>query len=307
MNIDVSTAVAKAGGSADFGGSAGFKVDVNRGERVGRVSSEWFSRPADERYLSLSELYAAVRARAERAAARTVESRAIRVEASRDDAERLTLIVPGPERPVAPTHWSFGQLAAWSARRPPICASFRRRSPAINLQYGLLRTAPNRSRPWRSRTAASNCAPSPVPTMAASTTTNWSPPCSGSPATAPAIRAGRCPACSTGRPMIYNPLVDITKDTTTLYASDRDVSVPGRRSQSDRGRAAAGRLARPLFPRLLLLELRGRRQDARHRLASIFAPSARTAISGASRISRRSPSATPNTPRRASPTRRRRR
>ena len=26
-------------------------------ERVGRVSSEWFSRPDDERYLSLSDLY----------------------------------------------------------------------------------------------------------------------------------------------------------------------------------------------------------------------------------------------------------
>ena len=39
-----------------------------------------------------------------------MESRAIRVEARRDDGERLALIVPGQERPVAPTHWSFGQL-----------------------------------------------------------------------------------------------------------------------------------------------------------------------------------------------------
>ncbi len=40
--------------------SGGYKVDVSRGERIGRVSSEWFSRPADERYLSLSELGRAV-------------------------------------------------------------------------------------------------------------------------------------------------------------------------------------------------------------------------------------------------------
>ena len=52
--------------------SAGYKVDISRGERIGRVSSEWFSRPDDERYLSLSALHAAVRARADRAAARTV-------------------------------------------------------------------------------------------------------------------------------------------------------------------------------------------------------------------------------------------
>jgi hypothetical protein len=34
-------------------------LEVTRGERLSRVSSEWFSRPADERYLSLSKLFAA--------------------------------------------------------------------------------------------------------------------------------------------------------------------------------------------------------------------------------------------------------
>src|SRR5258707_8371315 len=89
-----------------------YKVDVNRGQRIGRVSSEWFSRPADERYLSLSELFGAVSGRAERSRTRTAESSAIRVEASRGDAERLALIVPGTDVPLAPTHWSFGQLTS---------------------------------------------------------------------------------------------------------------------------------------------------------------------------------------------------
>jgi len=62
----------------------GFKVDISRGERIGRVSSEWFSRPDDERYLSLSELYSAVRSRANRAITRTVESRTIRVDVAKD-------------------------------------------------------------------------------------------------------------------------------------------------------------------------------------------------------------------------------
>src|SRR5258707_1075359 len=75
--------------------SSGFRVDVSRGERVGRVSSEWFSRPDDERYLSLTDLYDAVRRRADRAQARTVESRAVKVEAISDNAERLALLVPG--------------------------------------------------------------------------------------------------------------------------------------------------------------------------------------------------------------------
>lgn len=45
--------------------AGGYKVDLIRGELVGRVSSEWFARPADERYFSLSELFAAVRSRTE--------------------------------------------------------------------------------------------------------------------------------------------------------------------------------------------------------------------------------------------------
>jgi hypothetical protein len=108
MNINTSHTAVTAGRLA----TPGFKVDVSRGERVGRVSSEWFSRPDDERYLSLSELYAAVRSRADRATARTVESRGIRVEASRDNAERLALIVPGRETPIVPTHWGFGPLCS---------------------------------------------------------------------------------------------------------------------------------------------------------------------------------------------------
>src|SRR5258707_15408076 len=92
--------------------AGGYKVDARRGQHIGRVSSEWFSRPADERYLSLSDLYAAVRRRTERSRTRTIESAAIRVEASRDDAERLTLVLPGSDAPIAPTHWSFGQLAS---------------------------------------------------------------------------------------------------------------------------------------------------------------------------------------------------
>ena len=79
--------------------------------QIGRVSSEWFTRPADERYLWLSELYGAVRGRSDLSRTRTVESATIRLEASREAPERLTLALPRAEAPVAPTHWSFGQLA----------------------------------------------------------------------------------------------------------------------------------------------------------------------------------------------------
>eukprot|EP01042_Synura_sphagnicola_P011850 gene11850-15106_t len=67
--------------------SGGYKVDVTRGERVGRVSSAWFSRPDDERFLSLGELASAVRGPSERSRTRVVETALIHVEANRNDPE----------------------------------------------------------------------------------------------------------------------------------------------------------------------------------------------------------------------------
>jgi len=203
--------------------SGGYKVNVSRGERVGRVSSEWFSRPDDERYLSLEDLFASVKARAERSRTRTVESAAIRVEAHRDDPERLALVLPDAEAPVAPTHWSFGQLASLVGAP----AAYLRQLPAplagINLQYGLtshraelvktletedgrteLRavTGPDYGRIYDHELVSA------VRRIAGNGTgdTRWKVP--------------GVLDWSTG---VYNPMVDVTKDTTTLYASDRDV------------------------------------------------------------------------------------
>ena len=203
--------------------SKGFRVDISRGENIGRVSSEWFSRPDDERYLSLTELYDAVKGRADRAKARTVESRAVRVEASRDDAERLSLIVPGQEQPVAPTHWSFGQLCSLVGAP----ARYLRDLPAplagINLQHGLVShrgelvktletedgrvelravTGPDYGRIWDHELVAA------VMKIAGNGVgdTMW-----------------KVPGVLDWATMTHNPFVDVTKDTTTLYASDRDV------------------------------------------------------------------------------------
>src|ERR1700758_463707 len=200
-----------------------YKVDVSQGERIGRVSSEWFSRPDDERYLSLSELFGAVRGRAERSRTRTAESAAIRVEANRDDAERLTLLLPGEEVPLAPTHWSFGQLTTMIGAPSTYLRQLPAPLAAINLQYGLnshraeliktleveegrveLRavTGPDYGRIFDHELVAA------VQKIAGNGTgdTRWKVP--------------GVLDWSTG---VYNPHVDITRDTTTLYASDRDV------------------------------------------------------------------------------------
>ncbi|AOF96716.1 DUF932 domain-containing protein [Sphingobium sp. RAC03] len=200
-----------------------YRVDVSRGQNNSRVSSEWFSRPDDERFLSLGDLYDKVRTRADNATARIVESRAVRVEARTDDPERLMLHVPGRSDPVLPTHWSFGQMCSLVGAP----ASYLRGLPAplagINMQHGLLAhrgeqvklletqngrtelravTGPDYGRIWDHELVAA------VMKIAGNGTgdTRW-----------------KVPGGLDWRTMHYNPVIDITRDNTTLYASDRDV------------------------------------------------------------------------------------
>lgn len=200
-----------------------FKVDISRGRNVGRVSSEWFSRPDDERFLSLGNLYDRGRGRADRASTQIVESQAFRVAARADEPERLSLLMPGSETGSAPTNWSFGQLCGLVGAP----ASYLRVLPAalagINLQHGLLAhrgeqvklleakdgrtelravTGPDYGRIWDHELVSA------VMRFAGNGTgdTRW-----------------KVPGVLDWSTMHYNPHVDVAHDTTRLYASDRDV------------------------------------------------------------------------------------
>jgi hypothetical protein len=126
----------------------GYKVDVTRGERVGRVSSEWFSRPADERYLSLSDLYAMVRRRTERSWTRTLESAAIRVEAAATMPSALLCCCPVPTRRL--TGVSVVGTPAAYLRQFPVPARWHQ--PAVRPQLSPSRAAQDaRDRGWSRR------------------------------------------------------------------------------------------------------------------------------------------------------------
>jgi hypothetical protein len=211
--------------AADRPVGGAYRVDISRGRNIGRVSSEWFSRPDDERFLSLTDLYDVVRARADRATTRVVDSKAIRVEARSDSPERLSLMVPDEERPVAPTNWAFGQLCSLVGAP----ASYLRELPAalagINLQHGLVAhrgeqvkllqtddgrtelraaTGPEYGRIWDYELVEA------VMKIAGDGIgqTRW-----------------KVPGVLDWSSMHYNLYVDVTRDTTTLYASDRDVFI----------------------------------------------------------------------------------
>lgn len=202
---------------------APYRVDISRGENISRVSSEWFARPADERFLSLGDLHAKVLARAEAASTRIVESRSIEVRAEAGDADRLTLLAPGCAEPVAPTNWSFGQLCSLVGAPGAYLRGLPAALAGINLQHGLLShrgehvkmlethdgrtelravTGPDYGRIWDHELVAA------VMRIAGNGTgdTRW-----------------KVPGVLDWQAMSYNPHVDVSSETTTLYASDRDV------------------------------------------------------------------------------------
>lgn len=204
-------------------GRNGYKVDVSRGQRVGRVSSEWFSRPDDERFLSLDDLADMVRRRSERSRTRVADSALIHVEASRENPERLALILPGDSVPVASTHWSFGQLASLVGAP----AAYLRQLPAplagINLQYGL---TSHRTQQIKTLEAESGRVE-----LRAVTGPDYGRIYDHELVEAVQRIAGngvndtrwKVPGVLDWSIGTYNPNVDVTRDTTTLYASDRDV------------------------------------------------------------------------------------
>lgn len=203
--------------------SAGYRVDPSRGERVARVSSEWFSRPADERFLSLSDLHRSVKTRAARSRTRVLESRDVRVEARRDDGDRLQLILPGEAEPVSPTNWSFGQLASLVGAP----AGYLRALPAavagINLQYGLNHHRSEMVKAYTAETGRTELRAVTGPDYGRIPDHELVEAVMRFAGNGTGDTRWKVPGVLDWSTLTHNPHVDVTAETTTLYASDRDV------------------------------------------------------------------------------------
>lgn len=202
--------------------SGAFKTSLS-GSTDGKVSSQWFSRPADQRFLSLFELHDSCLAEAESSSARTVDTREIKVIADAEDGERLLLAYKdenGEQFEARPTHYSFGQ----ACRLVKAPASYLQTQPAklagINLQWGL-----NSNRAELVKVYANT----ETHELKAITGPDYGRIFDHELVAAVQKFAGdgvgdtkwKVPGVLTGQG--YNPYVDVTSDTTTLYASDRDV------------------------------------------------------------------------------------
>lgn len=202
-------------------GDIGYRVDISRGRTDSTVSARWMSRPDDQRYLSLSSLYAAVHARAVSARSEIVETTAITLEPGAGP-DGLALAWNG--QAMTPTHWAFGQVAGLAGAP----ASWLRRLPArlaaLNLQYGLTAQAGERVQAYVTQGPAGE-------ELRAMTGPGYGRIHDHELVGAVMRFAGdgtgdtrwKVPGVLDWRSMVHNPHVDVTRETTTLYASDRDV------------------------------------------------------------------------------------
>lgn len=201
---------------------------TSKGSTKNAVSSQWWKRPDDQKFLSLGSLYDHVKAAADASVAGVYEAKQLRVVASKTDADRLEIALPGGDL-AAPTHWSFSQAAQLVGAPAGYLRELPAAIAAINLQYGLtayrgelvksyhngqtgeLRafTGANYGRVTDAEVVSS------IMKIAGNGTgdTCWKVP-------------GMLDWSTNSNGLVsYNPYVDVTTQTTTLFASDRDVFI----------------------------------------------------------------------------------
>lgn len=210
-----------------------------------KANREWSTRPADQRFESLTALHAFVTNQHEQSRARVISSR--RIECAPVDDDGRALICTGPNGgAVALTHWSFGQLA----QRAGAPAGYLRTLPAAMsadcINYGL------QTRDIEELGVLLYKPDSGLPVLRAATGPDYGRVWNANLTRALVERFGDGLTGDFRVPGEFGKAVTITKDNTTLFASDRDmfifladeqhrITVPNRRD----GRA--GDMARGFF------------------------------------------------------------
>ena len=192
---------------------------MNRSNVLHKAHNEWASRPDDERFVSLDEMYESMLAVQRQSRALVCANRDLSVQPVEYDGGQKSVAVYGPNGTgYEPTHWAFGQLsslagapAGYLRELPPelICDNlnyslkFRREIEDVGVLIqkngsNVLRaaTGPGYGRIWNSEIVSSL-----IKRFGNGTDGEWRVP---------------------GE---FGKAVTVTKANTTLYASDRDMFV----------------------------------------------------------------------------------
>lgn len=203
-----------------------FRVgNFDKGSTRSDVSMQWFRRAPDERFTSLDALASAVLRRSATAVETLVPVQELGFEApypkTVEDTHRLSVRI-GDKTLAAPNHWSFGQLAGLAKARAAYLRTLPSQIAADALAFGMrnLREAPS-VKTYVGGDGTLMAATGPeygrildidvvraVQQVAGNGTgdTRW-----------------KIPGELDWSTMTYNPEHPVTNESTTLYASDRDV------------------------------------------------------------------------------------
>lgn len=200
------------------------KIDHTKGECIGTVSAQWASRPDDQKFTSLSALRSQVSLWADESQAINVLPDEIECLYDEEQPEVLRIQVAGAE--VAPTHFAFDTLARAAGAPANYLRSLPAPLAAVNLNYGLKTAEQDAVSAYIRQNGTT--------TLRGLTSTKYGRILDRDVVDAVMKVAGngtgdtrwKVPGCidwSSAHGVSYNPNVDITKQNTTLYASDRDV------------------------------------------------------------------------------------
>lgn len=203
---------------------APYKVDTSRGTLRGDVSAQWFTRAADQRYLSLDTLFEAVARRRDTSFEEVAGAGLVQFRGSEEDPLALSALLPSGQV-LSPTHYAFGQMCqlAKMGRATDIFRSQPGWLAGLNLTYGLSRNVRENSvklygdherQELRAATGPDygRIFDADLVEMVRKVTGNGT-----------GDTRWKVPGIMNWANSTYNPYVDVTTETTTLFASDRDV------------------------------------------------------------------------------------
>lgn len=185
-----------------------------------QASRQWASRPNDERFLDLHELHAKVGGVRENSTGKVVSTRQLQVQPADDDPTRGIQIVGQNGTPATPTHWSFGQLAGLAGAPAGYLRNLPAPIVADAMNYGLRfnRDAEDVG-VLVTRTEQENIE------LRAATGPRYGRVWNSDIVAALINRFGDGRTGDFRVPGEFGKQVDITRDNTTIYGSDRDMFV----------------------------------------------------------------------------------
>lgn len=195
--------------------------NFDKGQTITTVSRQWISRSADEKFLTLEDLRASVDARRQRSVETVADTRRIEFLAPepkvKEDIHSLTIGLPTGDE-LAPSHWSFGQLC--SLGKAP-AGHYRELPSQIVADALTYRLRYNREADSVKLYASG-------PELLAATGPDYGRIFDADVVDAVINFTGetgrwKVPGVLNWRNSTYDPDHPVTKDTTTLFASDRDV------------------------------------------------------------------------------------